>query len=364
MELQKFLMEHKGDWEEILGKEPYCLKWNEWDDFVSFKYNQINSDFSIPLVREARGAVFIKDTWECVSRAFDKFFNYGESNASKIDWDTARVMEKVDGSLMRLFWDGNWYLVTNSGFDAYQAPTGNVNYPTFGDVFELGLQNLGYKNLNEFCGEVNIFRTYMFELVSPYTRVVIPYDNTEIYYLGERRMSDFQEFYCPSNFPELYHPKLYNCSNLFDLIRMAQELPWNEEGYVVCDANFNRIKVKSPQYILAHYMRNNNVITEERLMEVILRGETEEFSCYASEYLPKLQELQKKKSTLQAEAELLRNLLQTQFHFASRKEFASTVNNISNPVIRQFCFSTDKSWEEMIKDWSAKKWVEKLKQSK
>lgn len=361
MELQKFLMEHKDDWEEILDREPYCLKWNKWKGFVSFKYNQIQSDFSNPIVREARGAVFVEETWECVSRAFDKFFNYGEPNASAVDWTTARIMEKIDGSLMRLFyWKGEWYLVTNSGIDAYSAPTGNVNYPTFERIFEEGLRNLGYKSLEDFCNKLNKYRTYMFELVSPYTRVVIPYESIGIYYLGERRMIDYQEFYCPPVFPEFCHPKLYNCSNLFDLIRMAQELPWDKEGYVVCDKNFNRIKVKSPQYVLAHYVRNNNVITEERLMEVILKGEIEEFSCYASEYLPKLQELQKRKSTLQAEAELLRSLLQSQFHFTSRKEFASTVNKISNPVIRQFCFS-DKTWEDMTKDWSAKKWVEKLK---
>lgn len=360
MELQKFLMEHKDDWEEILDREPYCLKWKKWKGFVSFKYNQIRSDFSNPIVCEARGAVFVEGTWECVSRAFDKFFNYAEPNASAIDWSTAWVMEKVDGSLMRIFyWDGEWYLITNSGIDAYTAPTGDTNYPTFGSIFEAGLWNWGY-NLEGFYNKLDISRTYMFELVSPYNRVVIPYDSIQIYYLGERDMSNYQEFYCPEKFPELYHPRLYNCSNLFDLIRMAYNLPWDEEGYVVCDENFNRLKVKSSQYILAHYARNNNVITEERLMEVVLRGEIEEFSCYASEYLPKLQELQKKKSTLQAEAELLRSLLQSQFHFTSRKEFASTVNKISNPAIRQFCFS-DKTWEDMTKDWSAKKWVEKLK---
>ena len=363
MELQNFLIEHKDDWEEILDKEPYCLKWNKWKGFVSFKYNQIRSDFSNPIVREARGAVFVENTWECASRAFDKFFNYAEPNASAIDWATARVMEKVDGSLMRIFyWEGEWYLITNSGIDAYTAPTGDINYPTFGNIFEAGLRNLGYESLEDFCcsNRLMIVKTYMFELVSPYTRVVIPYNNIAIYYLGERNMESYQEDYCPKNFPMLSHPCIYNCSNLFDLIRMAYELPWDKEGYVVCDKNFNRLKVKSPQYILAHYARNNNVITEERLMEVVLRGEIEEFSCYASEYLPKLQELQKKKATLQAEAELLRSLLQSQFHFTSRKEFASTVNKISNPVIRQFCFS-DKTWEDMTKDWSAKKWVEKLK---
>lgn len=229
-------------------------------------------------------------------------------------------MEKVDGSLMRIFYcEGEWYLITNSGIDAYTAPTGDINYPTFGAIFEAGLRNLGYKSLEDFCSKLNMCRTYMFELVSPYTRVVIPYNDIGIYYLGERRMADYQEFYCPSKFSELCHPHFYNCSNLFDLIRMAYNLPWDKEGYVVCDKNFNRIKVKSPQYILAHYARNNNVITEERLMEVVLRGEIEEFSCYASEYLPKLQELQKKKSTLQAEVELLRSLLQSQFHFTSER---------------------------------------------
>lgn len=137
MELEKFLMEHKDDWEEILDREPYCLKWNKWKGFVSFKYNQIRSDFSNPIVREARGAVFVEDTWECVSRAFDKFFNYAEPNASIIDWVTARVMEKVDGSLMRIFYcEGEWYLITNSGIDAYTAPTGDINYPTFGAILK------------------------------------------------------------------------------------------------------------------------------------------------------------------------------------------------------------------------------------
>lgn len=362
MELQKFLMEHKDDWEEILDREPYCLKWNKWKGFVSFKYNQIQSDFSNPIVREARGAVFVEETWECVSRAFDKFFNYGEPNASAVDWTTARIMEKIDGSLMRLFyWEGEWYLVTNSGIDAYSAPTGNAIIKTFGEVFELALLGAGYHNLKEFTSKLIPNFTYMFEMVSPYTRVVIPYDSTEIFYLGQRLMAEpYCEYYFPEDFPKLRTPKIFHCNKFENVIEMAEKLPWNKEGYVVRDSNFNRVKVKSPAYIMAHYMRNNNVITEERLMEVILKGEIEEFSCYASEYLPKLQELQKRKSTLQAEAELLRSLLQSQFHFTSRKEFASTVNKISNPVIRQFCFS-DKTWEDMTKDWSAKKWVEKLK---
>ena len=33
-----------------------------------------------------------------------KFFNHGESNADIIDWKTARVYEKLDGSIITMYW--------------------------------------------------------------------------------------------------------------------------------------------------------------------------------------------------------------------------------------------------------------------
>jgi len=34
---------------------------------------------------------------ECFKHGFTKFFNSGESNAHKIDWGTAKILEKMDG---------------------------------------------------------------------------------------------------------------------------------------------------------------------------------------------------------------------------------------------------------------------------
>ena len=360
MELQKFLMEHKDNWEELLTSEPYNLKVNRWGGYVSFKYSQIESDLSQKIVQEARGCLFREKNWKCVCRAFDKFFNYGETKASSIDWKTAKVFQKIDGSLIKIFYDeGQWYIVTNSGLNAFDANTGNVLYPTFGNLFTKGIEIIGFKDFKEFSKTLDPSYTYMFELVSPYTRVVIPYEDIKIYYLGQRRMDNFEEEYSPNNFIGFQFPKEYSVNNLNDIIQMAEDLSWDEEGYVVRDKYFNRIKVKSPAYVSAHYMRNNNVITDERLMEIILKGEIEEFICYAEEYAPKLFELQNKKITLQEEAEKVREILSTQFCFDSRKEYASIVNKISNPTIRQFCFSS-LDWDEMTKDWSARKWVEKL----
>lgn len=82
--------------------------------------------------------------------------------------------------------------------------------------------------------------------------------------------------------------------SLEDIQKAANSLPWDEEGYVVCDANFNRVKIKSPQYVMAHYARNNGVINTERLVQIVLDGEQEEFLVYASDYADELHKIEKK----------------------------------------------------------------------
>lgn len=61
---------------------------------VLFKYNQIESPFAEPIVRECRGLILDEsEGWCVVSRSFDKFFNHGEGHAAPIDWSSARVQE-------------------------------------------------------------------------------------------------------------------------------------------------------------------------------------------------------------------------------------------------------------------------------
>ena len=109
LELQKFMQEH-DNWAELLATEPYNLKISYYEKLVMFKYNQLTADFSIPLVREARGIILErKPPYRVVCWPFEKFFNYGEDHAAQINWSTASVQEKIDGSLMKCyFWDGEW----------------------------------------------------------------------------------------------------------------------------------------------------------------------------------------------------------------------------------------------------------------
>ena len=88
-------------------------------NLVLLKYD-IKAPFGEPLVQECRGIVLDEsDGWKVVSRAFDKFFNHGEGHAAPIDWSTARVQEKLDGSLAVMYhYAGEWHVATSGSPDA------------------------------------------------------------------------------------------------------------------------------------------------------------------------------------------------------------------------------------------------------
>ena len=282
-----------SNWEELLAQEPYHILVKRKDGFVIFNYRQLDSDFSNEIVKECRGIIFKEGEWEHpVCHAFDKFFNYGEPNCAELDWSTAKCTEKIDGSIMKLWChDGTWRVSTNGNIDASDAPVPDVRRDNFYQLFKEGIiRNLCNKSFKEWLDGLNKDCTYIFEMVSPYTRVVIPYEETDIFFLGARDNINGRQFGCDQASAQLVgcgefpHPWLYATRTLEDIIKAAQDLPWNEEGYVCYDKNFNRCKIKSPKYVLAHFARNNNVITRWHLIDIILKGEMDEFITYASDY--------------------------------------------------------------------------------
>ena len=292
--LLEFIQNHPNDWEEKLSSDPYNLKISRDGPYVMFKYNQLSSDFSNPIVREARGIIFREDNWKCVRRAFDKFFNYGEPNAAEIDWNTAKVQTKIDGSLVSAWFnDKKWHYSTNGTIDAYKALTGDIKLPTFGDVLEEAFRNNGISK-EIFEQSASKLVCYTFELVSPQTRVVIPYEKPDLYFIGYRTMKTECEMNPKESLVSAFFktPKEYDFHSAQDVVDSAKELPWDEEGYVVVDSNFNRVKIKSPAWLVAHYARSNNSISKESLIQVILDGEQEEFLVYADDYREELESVE------------------------------------------------------------------------
>lgn len=75
----------------------FKLKSRDYEDKILIKYDQIASSMGIEEVQDCRGLILEKGTWKIMSLSFRKFFNNAEGHAAKVDWDTANVLEKLDG---------------------------------------------------------------------------------------------------------------------------------------------------------------------------------------------------------------------------------------------------------------------------
>ena len=112
--LCKFINENKTDWEEKL-KNDYEVKVRRDENLAIFNY-AIVADFYKPIVQEARGIIIDVEKLQVVCWPFRKFGNYTEGYADKIDWNSANVLEKVDGSIIKLWYDfqnKKWQFSTN-----------------------------------------------------------------------------------------------------------------------------------------------------------------------------------------------------------------------------------------------------------
>ena len=295
------------------------------------KYSQIDSDFNIEIVRECRGLIIDRNL-NPVCVPFYKFGNYGEPYADNIVWTTAKVEEKIDGSLIKVWnYNGKWTVSTNGTIFAHKANIGSdtdnemtvdTTYSNFGELFEAAAAKVGFD-----ITSLNPQYTYMFELVSPYNRVVIPYESIDLYHIGTRNNITLKEIESDIGIKK---PKTYQCNNLSDLIEMAGKLRYCEEGYVVKDAEYRRIKVKSPAYVsVSHLISGMN---EKRLLELLRTNEVDEFLTYFPEYKPYIETMKHKIDNL---IEYLDSVIQEKIvpvNYETRKDFAEMATKTKYPA--------------------------------
>ena len=295
LHLLDFIREN-ANWLELLQSDPYNITVKDNGMYMLFLYNQISSVFSEPIVQECRGLILRKSDYKPVCVPFYKFFNVQEIHASWIDWNSARVQEKIDGSIIKLWFDDEqWQVSTNGTIDAFEAKLAmeyiyKEKYPikSFGDLFVMGLHEVGI-NWFKIEKDLNKNYTYIFEAVSPYNRIVVPYENVEIYHLGTRDLVTGLELDVDLG---IQKPHEFNLHSLDECLEATKIMPFNEEGYVVVDKFWNRVKIKSPAYVVAHHLKNNGVITLDRILDLIRTGEQAEFISYYPEWKNTIENLE------------------------------------------------------------------------
>lgn len=211
---------------------------------------------------------------------FDRFFNHGQGAAAEIDWSDPHlsIANKIDGTLIQCYLDTvsrQWCAATRS---VPEADLPGNDGRTFRQLFEKALMDHLKLTWEEFISQLDPNLTYCFELVSPYNMIVVRHDACRIYFLGARDLRTQHEV--PTNdqrFDCWPRPQHYSLSNLNEVIEYvnAQDAT-KQEGVVVkgskSDArgSFPRIKIKSPQYVLASKARDTLGTSNRNCLELIL----------------------------------------------------------------------------------------------
>lgn len=276
--IQKYLKEHGLD----KTVSDFALMVRVKDDLLLLKYDQIES-YAFRYtdeVKDCRGIILDKNTYDLKSLAFRRFFNLGEGCADDIDWSTAKVFEKVDGSLIQVYFhDGQWCIATSGTIDA-MTPVNNLEDLNFRDLFIKAFNNTSHLGWESVMKLLSTDHGYYFELCTPYNIVVTPHTESAVYLLGIRNISnayelDFEEVRLFAGTIAVPVPKIYDFNNVDDMLKSMTDLPYSEEGYVVCDANFKRIKVKNPTYLAMHHLKGK--MNAYNIMELVKSNEVDEF---------------------------------------------------------------------------------------
>jgi len=278
--IQKYILEH-GIEKAI---NDFKLKTRVYENKILLKYDQLVSPTLMALqeMQDCRGIILDRKDFKVMSLAFRKFFNSEEGNAHKIDWNTAHILEKLDGSCMQVYWDhykNTWFAGT-TGTAEGEGEVNNKLGTTFNDLF----WNTVKEKYNLNTDQMSKRYCFVFELTTPYNIVVKPHGESSASLLTARNLDTLEEVSreelvqigATLGVPVVKSYDL-NAKDVGAILRTFENMIWHDEGYVVVDAKFNRVKIKNPAYVAVHHLKGKSA--EHNILTIVKSNEIEEFGA-------------------------------------------------------------------------------------
>lgn len=269
LEIQKYLRSGKTLIDLTLEYNIKYFTSSEHPSLVVFDYTTL-SPKTEPIVRECRGLVLEIDSWDLVSKSMNAF-SYKNDNVfndvvDNFDWTTAKAYPKYDGCLVNLYYyKGEW--ITGTRFSVDGLCNVASAYKSESDISwrDLFIQCLEFVNINfnSFVSSLNQNYCYSFELCSIINRNIVIYENKfvkllAIYdILNDVERDIHSEALINQNWASIvpYFIKVESIQDVEDLLALNQD-PTQNEGLVIVDSNFNRIKVRNPNFDRLSYDMN------------------------------------------------------------------------------------------------------------
>uniref|UniRef100_A0A914EMA4 T4 RNA ligase 1-like N-terminal domain-containing protein n=1 Tax=Acrobeloides nanus TaxID=290746 RepID=A0A914EMA4_9BILA len=260
----------------------------------TISYDLIKSNFNSDVVNECRGIILEKGTNRIVCWPFSKFWNYGESRAAIIDWSTASVQEKYDGSLFKLYhYNDEWIVATNSMIDAREASVSKTNLTFYEIFFDCWRASAKLDDSTQILfHELDKNHIYIFEAMHPLVTTIVNHEIPQLCHIGTRNMCTYQEV-SHISIPGIKSVRTFPLRTITDCLSFAsqQKDASKFEGLVVVDAAYNRIKMKSVSYVAVHHAVNGVMGPDAHRMLAILMAEKDELQAYFPDERPELEQL-------------------------------------------------------------------------
>ena len=307
--------------QQLEDEHGVCARPNATGDKFALNYDQILVKNGDPVAEQCRGLIvrpheyefmdfmdaFTARGWkgtrvgECDLLAWpmNRFYNHGDASGAVIDWSDPelRVYEKLDGTCMIVYWDPlheRWHAGTRSVPEAdlpIRVGHMEIGDMTFSELFFKALRAtreaaegkpLAWEPTDyDKVVHLNKELTYVFELTTPYNRIVVKYDEPRVTLLAARHTASGREVSIESlRLQHVNRPKTWELRSAAALDAFVNAAdPALLEGAVACVAkgdHFSRLKVKNKAWVLSSKAKDLVTVSRRSALLAIIKGEIDD----------------------------------------------------------------------------------------
>lgn len=207
--------------------------------------------------KEARALFLQLKTWFVVGKSIGGFLDIHNKDINltldTFNWNEAKAYNKYDGCLVVLYYyKEQWRLGTRFSTDGkcnVFSPNSGESEIHWIDVFKNTLVEYGMQ-WEYFVTLLDEYKYYTFELCTPWNRNTVIYPNSLIKLLAIVDSNTLLEKDINEPKLKVFEPEFELVSSLEDVYSLISKNddPIENEGCVVVDDKFNRVKVKNPRY--------------------------------------------------------------------------------------------------------------------
>lgn len=315
-------------------------------EYMLLDYSQTDSPRKHWLADQCRGLIIHKPSNTIARRMFNRFYNLGEYPELEaiFEEDDMIAQSKEDGSVIGLWYHHEKGWCTGTRGSMYGLDNlASYNYHNILDGVhksDINFNSLVHSLINihdmYLQNVLNPQYTYIFELCSPFNKVVTPYNKPELYLLaiidnttGKEAPSWVLDNIAAHPFNCL-RPKVYPVESFNDAKHWASQLTGMKEGFVLVDKNGHRLKLKTEKYVLSAHINGHRMPDLVDLVGLVIKKEHYEFISYHKEYTKPVFDICNGLEKL--EAFCLSNYDNVK-NIKCQKEFAKTANKTLFPQV-------------------------------